>query len=222
VIKTWDQVRTPRRLAEIYLQPRIEALTRKINRAVANLITTANFGTYSLISGAGADVFDRADITGALRNLADAGVPVEDTANMFFITNPTAYFNMLAATQWTSEAVVGKEQAVAAQGTTGQAALRLVYGGNVRYDQHFAVFNSGKMPGIAMHRYAIAGIFINPPATPSDVGSVKETTIFPKPNVPVQVQMEYSLKEQGVLVNVHSMFGVKVARSEYGSLVETA
>lgn len=215
VIKAWDQVRTPVALAQKYIEPRLEALKRKINRSIAELVTTTNFATYSLISGSGADVFARADIAGAWNNLAGGGVPVEDTRNMTFITNTLAYSNMLASTSFTSEAVVGVTEAEA---SLQRAVLANQFGARVLYDQHIANYNSGKQAGIYMHRHAIAGVTADPP--PSGQG-VEEMAMMLGP-VPVQVQMQYSLINQGWLINIHCYWGVKVARAAYASLLETA
>jgi len=40
-------------------------------------------------------------------------------------------------------------------------------------------------------------------------------------DVPVQVQMQYSLRDQGWLVNIHCFWGVAVVRADYAALLET-
>jgi hypothetical protein len=217
VIKTWDKVRTPENLAQKFISPRLEAVLRSINRTIAGLVTSTNFSSYSVITGSGADLFQKADLTGAWKNLSGAGVPVTDTPNMFFVTSNTAYGNMLGDTNFTSESVVGLSQAEAAQ---QRALLFNIYGANVRYDLHLAKYTASREPGIYMHRYAIAAVTALLPSSGSP--SVMETTLYPKPWLPVQLQMEYSLKDQGWLFNLHAGYGCKVVRPDHGSLVETA
>jgi hypothetical protein len=217
VIKAWDVVRTPVDLKTKFIKPKLEALLRKVNRTLAALVTTTNFPTYTLISGSGADLFNRSDITGAWKNLAGAGAPTEDDGNMFFITNPTAYGNMLSDTNWIQAYAVGDANAISAQRS---AKMRTQYGCELRYDQHIANYNSGKQAGIFMHRYSIAAV--TSPPMPSGDPSVKETTFRLKGQLPVQMQMQYSLKDQGWLINLHSWWGCKVVRPELASLIETA
>jgi len=214
VIKSWEQIRTPVQLRDKYIAPRLEAFKRKMNRGIAELVNTTNFATYTLISGSGADVFDRADIAGAWANLAGAGVPVDDSGNMSLITNVTAYSKMLAATTFNQESIVGVSEAEAVQ---RRAVIEQQYGARVYWDQHIGVYNSGKQPGILMHRYAMAGVTADPASNPD----IDETTIMVG-KVPLQVQMEYSLKDQGHIVHMHAYWGIKVVRADFGSLIETA
>lgn len=217
VIKSWDKIRTPADLASMYLQPRLESCLRKVNRSIAQLVTSTNFTTHTLITGVGADVFQRVDLAGAWANLTAIGVPVDDTANMFMITNPTAYSNMLASTEFVNESVVGVSAAETAQ---QRAVLLKQFNAQLMYDQHIANYNSGKQAALFFHRHAIAMVTANMP--PSGSSAVTETTVFPKPGLPVQIQAEYSLKDQGWLFNVHCGYGIKVVRENFGQRLETA
>lgn len=214
IIRNWDEVRSPIRLREKYIQPRLEGMLRKVNRTISNLITTTNFSTHTLISGAGADLFQRADLTGAWKNLAGVGVPVDDTANLSFITNTTAYGNMLADSNFTAEATVGVNAAELAQ---QRAVLLSQYGARVLYDQHITNYNSGKQAGILMHRYAVAGVTVNPISE-----AATRMIVFPRPNLPVLIEAGYSLENRGWLVGMTCQWGVRVVRDNFGSLVETA
>lgn len=217
VIKTWDDIRTPEDLQRKYVQPRLESLMRKCNRYLAELITPTNFATYALVSGSGADTFARADFAAAWKNLAGRGVPVEDAGNLFLVTTPLAYSGMLSDTNFLQAYIVGQAAALDAQ---QQAKLQDIYGASIRYDQHIARYNAGKEPAIFGHRHAIAAVTALMP--PSGSPSVQETTVFPRPWLPVQVQMEYSLKDQGWLIHLHCGLGVKVVRGDFASLAETA
>ena len=216
VVKSFDDIRSPQDLSAKYIAPRLEALKRRMNRSIASLITVANFGTYSLISGAGADVFQRADLAGCWKNLAGAGAPLDDAANLFFRTTTTAYGNMTSDTTFAQEAIVGiNDSQIAYQ----QARLAPLLGATVVWDQHLSNYNAGKEAGIFMHRYAIAGVTADPP---SSGGAVQEMTMLIADKVPVQLQFAYSLPDQGYLFNLHCFWGVKVTRPELGSLTETA
>lgn len=220
IIKDWDESRSPVDLSNTYVRPRMEALLRAANRVIASLVTTTNFGSYSLISGAGADLFQRADLTTAWRNLASAGVPVDDMENFYFVTNPTAFAAMLGDTNFIQESIVGARTAELAQ---QQAKVSMQLGAQVRYDQHLAVFNAGKQPGILMHKYAIGAVTAQPPLPPSGAnGGVDTTTVFPRPGVGIRMQAGYSIKDQGFLVALGFMFGCAVVRADHGSLLETA
>lgn len=214
IIRNWDEIRSAPHLRDAYIQPKLEEVLRKVNRSIATLVTTTNFPTYTLISGATDDVFDRANLATAWKNLAGAGAPVGDVENMFFVTNPTAYSGMLASTNWIQESIVGINAAQVAQ---QNARLSIQLGAQVKWDQHIAGFTANKQPGILMHRYAIAGVTVNPISN-----AEFKTIVFPKPNIPVMIEMGYSLKDRGWVVGMSCQWGVKVARPELGSLVETA
>lgn len=217
VIKAWDAGRTPSDLKTMYIQPKLEGLLRKVNKTISNLVNTTNFSTYTLISGSGSDEIQRADLTAAWTNLADTGVPIEDTNNIFLIESTKSYGNQIGDANFINQYISGTDAAVAAQ---QQAKLKTQYGAEVRFDQHIQKFNSGKEPGIFMHRYAIAGVT----APPVSMGSpaIKETTFKLKGVLPVQLQMSAELKDQGWLTNVHCWWGVKVVRPEFATLLESA
>lgn len=214
VIRNWDEIRTPADLKKKYISPRFEALKRKMNRSIAQLVTVANFPNYTLVDGGTDGVFARSEIGTAWSSLTNAGVPTDDADNMSLITNVAAYAGMASSTAFTSEAVVGLP---AAEAGIQRAQLLPQFGARVIYDQHIAAFNAGKEPGILMHKYAIAGVTANPP---SGGNGVDETTVM-LGDVPVQVQMQYSLRDQGWLVNIHCFWGVAVVRADYAALLET-
>jgi len=107
VIRNWDEIRTPADLKKKYISPRFEALKRKMNRSIAQLVTVANFPNYTLVNGVTDGVFARSEIGTAWSSLTNAGVPTDDADNMSLITNVAAYAGMASSTAFTSEAVVG-------------------------------------------------------------------------------------------------------------------
>jgi P22 coat protein - gene protein 5 len=230
VIKAFDQARTPQQLQKTYLQPRLEALLRKVNSTISLIANTTAFGTgatpvagFAKVSGGTAGYFTRTDIAACWNNLVKEGVPVDERENMFFLTSPTAYSKMLTD-QTMSYSYIDKEASEAQR----YAKLALQIGAEVRYDQHYATnsvangFTSAKEPGILLHRYAIAAVTAQPPPTDTSVSHIQEQIIWLKDVLPVQIQAGYSLKDQGTLVNIHCYWGVKAARADYGSTVEAA
>lgn len=216
VIKDMDSIRTPQDLSSKYILPRLEAVKRKMNRGIASLVTTTNFNSYSLISGAGADVFQRTDLAGCWKNLAAAGAPLDDVLNLAFLTSVTAYGNMTSDTNFSQQSIVGTSVSEAA---LQNARLMPLLGAMPYWDQHLAQYNAGDEPGIFMHRYAIAGVTADPPkAGPG----VETTTMMIADKVPVQLQFGYSMEHVGWLFHMHCYWGTKVVRPELGSLVQTA
>ncbi len=230
VIKAWDQNRTPQELERTYLTPRLEALKRKVNRSIALVANTTNFGTsatpvagYALLTGATTGYLLRADINAAWKNLVNQGVPMDDTANLFFITSPTCYAGMLGDTTMSYQYIVGQDAAIAAQ---QQARLQLIFGATPKYDQHYSSlavtngFTAAHEPGILLHRYAIAAVTSQPP--PSNNPAVQESITWIGNNkLPVQMQVGYSMEKQGTLVNLHCYWGVKAARADFASLIQS-
>ncbi len=231
VIKTWDQNRTPQELERTYLTPRLEALKRKINRSIALVANTTNFGTgatpipgYALITGGTAVYLLRADIGQGWTQMVNNGVPMDDQQNLFLITSPAVYAGMLGDTTMSYQYITGLDTAVAAQ---QRAKLAIQWGASVRYDQHYSQlavtngFTASHGPSILMHRYAIAGVTSQPP--PSDNPAVRESISWiGNNNIPVQMQVGYSMEKQGTLVHLHCYWGVKAARPDFASLIQTA
>lgn len=217
VVKSWDQIRTPADLQRIFLQPALEGLLRKINRTIVALFNSTNFPNYTLFTGASGTAadFTRGDIGTAWNNLTTAGVPVEDSDKMTLIVNPTSYAAMLADQNFMYQYIVGDTAAVDAQ---QKAKLRAAFGAEIVYDQQLVAFNSGHSPAILMHRYAVAAVTANPPPGGPNV---EETTIMVKDRVPVQIQMAYSMQDQGWVIHLHCIWGLAVVRPEMASLFQS-
>lgn len=213
VIKSFDQIRTPMDLRQTYVDAEVESLSRSINRTIANLFTAANFPNYAVIGGAGADKFDRADIVSGWKNLARAGIPL---SGLNLVTSVDAYGNMMADSNFINESIVGLS---AAEATQQRAKLKMLYGAGVGYDQHLEKFEAGKEPAALFHRYAVAGLRRTPAS--SDTPGVRESVVNIGP-IPVQVQLGYSLKDQGWIVHYHCYWGVAPARRDYATLMQTA
>ncbi len=222
-IQSWDEVRTPQDLQRLYVQPKLESLLRKINATVAAKAVAANFDVHDGITG-GTATFTRANILAAWAKLAGAGVPVSDPGNLFFITHPAAYANMLADTNFYQESIVGINSAELAQ---RRAVFAPQANTVIKFDQQ-APLSTTKYTGLFFHRYAIGGVVVRPPAL-SAAGKggdgIKETVLYPfrnAPQFPVQLQMQSTVKEQGTLIHMHAMFGVKVVRPDHGVVLTAA
>jgi hypothetical protein len=220
VVKEWISGRSPRNLKDEYLAPRIEALARKMNNTIAALVNSTNFSAYSIVGGAGADKFERADITNAWTNLARAGVPVADRGRVFFTTTPTAYGAMLGDSNFVSNYIVAPSAAESAQ---QKAELVNAYGSIVQWDQHLQPFEAGKEPGVLFHKFAIAGLNRLPESNAPE-GQIEETVLnLAGPNGPrYRMQMWYSPDDQGYKVHINTWWGVAVARPEMGALLQSA
>ena len=220
VIKSWDKIRTPVMLQELYLQPKLEALLRQANGYVTSLFTAANFGSYTTVTGAGSGastVFNRTQLTQMWANLAGSGVPVYQPNNLAFLTHPGPYGGMLADTNFFQAYVVGEGAAIDA---LQRGSLVPTLNAKVLFDQQVAASGTGNYVGIMLHRYAIAGVCAPPPSN-EELGQVQEVTIYPvaeAPNFAVQIQMAYSIKDQGTVINIHTNLGFAVIRSEFGSI----
>ena len=223
VVRSWDQMRSPQKLAEMFLKPKLEALLRTMNRRLVNLINATSFNAYSTVAGATVGKFARSDISSAWQLLAGTGVPVEDPGNVYLVTNQTAYGNMASDTTFYQSYVVGESAAVEAE---RRGHLVDAFGAEIKWDQQLAATGSGYQPGLFFHRYAIAMISA-PPETSmfDDDPSIKQTTIYPVPGrkkLGVTIQMQPSLKDQGLVVNLICGHGEAVIRPNFGAYMTTS
>ena len=216
VVKSWDQIRTPVDLQRIFLQPNLEALLRKINRTIVGVVNSTNFSSYTLFTGTSgtSNDFARADIGTAWNNLVTAGAPMDD-GGVSLLVQPVSYAAMLSDQNFIYQYIVADDAAISAQ---QKAKLRAIFGAEVMYDQQLAAFNSGHAPAVLLHKYAIAAVTANPPPGGPNV---EETTIMLKGQIPVQIQMAYSMQDQGWVIHMHCMWGLSVVRPELGSLFQS-
>ncbi len=220
VIKSWDQVRTPAQLRELYMQPKLESLLRYNNALLTSQFNATNFNVYSW-TPTGTNEINRTDLASAWALLANAGVPVYQRQHMQLLTNPTCYSSMFADTSFYQALVVGE---TAAELIQQQALVVPQLNMTVKFDQQMTTLSTGKQPALAFHRYAVAGLCVIPPSN-KGVGPIEETYIRPvaeAPNFVVQVQAQYDIKEQGTIIHMHNMCGYKIVRPEMGVYGHTA
>jgi hypothetical protein len=218
VIKSWDKIRTVVQLQELYLQPKLEALLRQANAYVTSLFTSSTFNYYGVVGPTTApNDFTRTNLSTMWSNLTTQGVPVYQPDNLAFITHPACYGTMLADTSFYQAYIVGEGAAIQA---LQRGALVPTLNAKVLFDQQMPVTTGGKNQGILLHRYAIAGVCAPPPSN-EELGQVEETMILPvaeAPNFKVQIQMAFSIKDQGTIINIHTNLGFACIRPDFGSI----
>ncbi|WP_165231384.1 hypothetical protein [Aquisphaera insulae] len=220
VIKSWDAVRTPEKLSELYVQPKLEAALRQCNSLVTGLFTSSNLNAYSSLTSGAASTFQRADVNKLWGYLVGNGCPTSQSGNLTFLTHPAAYANMLSDTAFYSAQVVGEDAArMAQQGGVLVPAL----GATIKFDQQMPT-PSSKYAGVFLHRWAVAGVCAPPPSN-AELGGVEETYVYPLADAPkftFQIQMGYSLRDQGTLINIHTNVGFKIVRKDFAAYAVTA
>jgi hypothetical protein len=218
IVYDWDQTRIAYNLQFFFFQPKLEELMRAINQQIVAQFTPALFNAYPIFTGTGTapGQMTRADITTAWKNLAQAGVPVDDVDNVSLIVQTGTYGAMLSDQQFIYQYIVGDRSAEEVQ---QRAQLRTQYGADVFYDQQLAPFTTGAGNACALfHRYAVAGVTALPPrGGPQVLESTEE--VF---GLPTRIQIAYDMLNQGWMVHMHVLFGLKTVRPEMGSLFQTA
>ena len=211
VIPSWDEIRTPADLRTLYMDAAVEEVLRFTNQYVVGQFTAANFNVYPF-TGTGTSEFNRADLAKMWGTLTGAGVPTYNRNNLNFITHPIGYANMFADTQFYQAYIVGETEAERVQ---QQALVAPQLNATMLFDQQFLQVGT-TVPGIFLHRYAVAGVTVTPAAHDTG-GYVKETFLAPfggAPGFRLQLQMWYDPANQGDMIHIHGMLGTKVVRPE--------
>jgi hypothetical protein len=218
-IQSWDQIRSPLDLQEQYLQPMVEEVLRKSNRAVTSLFNPTAFPTYAVVAG-GSNVFTRLNISSMWENVLGTGGAPESEVDNFFITDQVAYGTMVGdSTQnFIQQFVVGEAAAVAAQQS---ARMMPVFGAMIDWDQTVPTVNVGKHGGLFFNRYAIGLLPVLEPA-PKD-SYIRQMVMYPTKDkkFPLIVQFWHDPNNQGHVLHVFSQFGVAVINPAWGSYAET-
>ena len=217
-IPDFDNVRSPLDFQRLYMDAKMEAVLRKVNRSIANLATS--FDAYTAITSTASNVnsFARKDVTDAWINLRTAGAPdsLEDNT---FIAHHVPYGNMMGDTTWAQESVVGINQAEALQ---QGARFSPQYGVMIDYDQTMPLTSGGKYTALMLNRYAI-GVVPIAPTLKSAPGFLEESIVYPgNGDLAFHVQMWIDPKAQGYIVHIHCIYGLAILRKAFGSLLQTA
>lgn len=214
-ISTYDATLSANNLAAIYLAPIIEEVLRKTDNAICADMTTGNLPTNGSITG-GNDVFTRANLATAWANLRAAGVPVGNPADCKFVTHSTVIGNMMAATEFSSESVVGIR---AAEINQRQAVILPQFGFELVDDPYMPLPTSTSYAGVAFHKFFYGLRTVTPVINQG--GQVYRTVVFPKTNVPVVVEAWYEPKDQSNYIHAFLMCGHGVVRENMAQYLVT-
>jgi hypothetical protein len=218
-IRDFDVARSPYDFRVAYLDPAIEAVTRKINRSVCNLVTTTSFNVHASITG-GADLFTRANIAQAWQRLNDLGVPMTPGA-VHFVTGTVPYGNMIADTtnSWIQESVVGLTAAEAVQ---QRAMFAPQFQAQIDWDPMMPQPSVGATyAALFFNQNAIAII----PVAVDDAGEqgMVKTTYYQLPGsgLTYRIQYWYDPREQAWILHVHCVYALSVIRPNFGQYLVT-
>ena len=214
IIRDFDQARTPVQFHDLYLQPGIESVLRKINRQVANLITAANFASYTSVTG-GPGVFTRLNLATMWNNLVSIGVPM-NPGDVHFVTHNAPYATMMGdiTQNFIQQYVVGEAAAVQAQQT---ARLMPIFGADIDYDQQMPQPTASTYAGLFFNKFAMAFVPVIP------VDNIQKPQIQemlytpPGTDLVFRIQMWYDPDGQGIKLHIHCMFALAIVRPNFGS-----
>lgn len=215
-IPDFDKIRTPLDFKSFYLEPGIESVTRKINRGVAALITSANFASYTSITG-GSGVFTRLNLGTAWANLNDTGVPMTP-GDVHFVTSHYPYSQMLAdpTLNFVQQYVVGD----GGPQQVKSARLMDMFQADLDYDQMMPKPSSSTYAGLFFNKNAIAFIPVSLPD--EEKPQVMETTFSPPgTGLIYRIQFWYDPREQAWILHVNCAFALAIVRSNFGSFMVT-
>lgn len=212
-IQQFDQIRTPLDLQRLYTDAMVESVLRKTNRQIANLVTSASAtATNSSQTGTLLDELSRADVATAWGTLIGQGAP-EVEGDLFCVTHHVPYAKALADTtnNWIQQYVIGQPAAEKVQQT---ARFMPQYGMLLDYDQTMPLAPSVHYYAFAFHRFAIGLLPVLQPQADTG-GYVRETTIYPRPDMPFRIQLWYDPTAQGYVLHINCVFGLAVIRPEW-------
>lgn len=195
----------------------IKKIGDSINGTLAGLITTGNFDSYSVVASGEDTVADTA-ITEAWFNLANNDIPVGDLGDVFLITHPKVYSNLLDNQKWTQAQFIGDQLADKVRQT---AMLGTQWGAFCDWDPDMPTTTGGtttptRYYSMLMHRHAIA-LVTRALARPLDTGV--PTAYFDYKGISIRATIAWNnLKRADELV-MDAMFGVAVVRKDHGCLM---
>ena len=207
---------TPTDLANIYIAPVVEEVKQKLDIALAaDVINNADL--YPVIQG-GADLFTRAQLGAAWGRLRAAGAPMNDPSKASFITHSVVMGSMLAATEFTSEAVVGIRAAEIAQ---QQAMILPQFGARIMDDANFeSDSTAGEYWGVYLHKFAYGLRTVTPRLVSNS--HVTQTPIQVAPNVFITLETWYEPMQQARVIHAYIICGHAMVRPELAQLLKTA
>lgn len=222
-ISDFDQFRSKESIRDTFLDQAIKGVAEFANNDICALFTTGNFPTYAVINNAttaGGQTLTQTNINKAWKNLARGKVPRRDYNNLWLLTHPDVYGNMLLETSLTDE---GKAGIRYADDSRRRAEIGQLYGFQVWDDIQmpanpslFTTAGDDIFTAAAFHSHAI-GLATRPLPAP-DANVVKHLPLDFK-GLKLRVMIGYSHEKDGWVVTVDAGYGVGVIRPEMCTLL---
>lgn len=213
IIRDFEQFNSPESIRNVFLDAAIKSMASYINKQICDLVTAANFDSYSSITG-GADTFTEANFKTAWSNLAAAKIPVRDSGNFFFVTHPVAYGNMLTDDEFTGDSNVGW---LRSDTSKRKALIGQQWGADPEFDQDFPLPGAGTYAGLMFHRNAIA-LALRPLAAPGPEAAVQCFYTSWK-DVPIRIMLGYNQLKAGWVVTLDAGYGLAIIRKDHASFM---
>lgn len=204
----YDAIRTmnPMQVRALFADEAIKKMGVFCNQYIAALLTAGNFP--QVVAGASADTITPAEASAMWRTLAEANVSVRDAANLFFLTHPVVYANILPDTTWTGGNTVSQN---VAEDARLNARLRTVFGAAPDFDLDMPVA-TGVYTSIMFHRNALA---MAARALPSpDAGGVASMQYIYK-GLPIRITIDWNQQKLAYTITFDALFGASVFRANH-------
>lgn len=221
---SFDAARGPSESQVIKLRDEaVKKIGNYINGVVAALVAPANFTDYfsGTAIASGADTVSDAAIKTAWGALAANDIDMGDVGNVFLVTHPTIYAELLDSQKWTQAAYISDQLAARVRAT---AMLGTQWGAICDWDPDIPTTTGGsptdtKYYSIMFHRNAIALVSraLAPPANPNI-----PTTYVSYNGVPIRVTIDFNNKTLSDEIVFDCLFGAAVVRSDHGILLLSA
>lgn len=185
-----------------------------MNERLAALITPTNFADYTPVdTGIDGDIPDSA-MANAWGELADNDIAVGDFGNLFLVTSPNVYKNLLQRESWTQTTYLDAD----ATGIRRTARLGTQWGAFVDWDPDVGLYQSsaGVYTSLLFHRHAM-GLVSAPLPPPMDSGV--PTTYVTIGGIPVRVTIAWDTDYRCDVLTFDCLFGVGTIRSDHGILL---
>lgn len=149
LVRDFEQMQTATDIIEQFLEPNFLRAQEYANGAIASLINTTNFNTYSPLQASAFATVGVDDAANAWDLLVDNKVPVSDPMNASLLVHNNVHRNMLADSAWNQESLVGAVIAQSARQGAAEAgsASSLAFNFTRKYDQQAPTGLSGNLTG---------------------------------------------------------------------------
>lgn len=218
VVRDFEQFNSALLIRQVFLDAAIKGVAEYINNVVAQLYTTANFGTNAAIATTGHLVTVAQFLQGSAA-LRQQRVNTKDIQNMSFIQHPVPYYQLMQDSNWTQQSIASE---LIAERVRTSGEIQTSYGATIADDLFTPV--TGTAPtrtftGCYFHRWA-AALATRP--LPEPDGRVADYMYIRYKGVPIRITLAWSVLKDGWCVLVEAGFGVAVMRPEMCQLFTTA